>query len=409
MPPYAYHVRESEKQYLVLNRIYQIDGEPHDKSMNTQSEREFLLIVDDEPNVLASLKRDLRREGYGIVTAPDGPSGLEVLEKYNVGVVVSDMMMPQMDGITFLEHVKRHDPDIVRIMLTAYGTFEIASEAINRTQVFSYLVKPWSPDKLKDTISKAVEYYRIVKENKDFQRTIEQQNITLNSCNANLEKLVSEKTSSFEELFKDSVIMLAIATEAKDDVTGKHIQRVYALTREICRQIGMPDEEAEQIAFFSMLHDIGKLHIPDQILMKKGKLTEHEYETMKTHTIIGENILSGKPFYEQARIIALFHHEKWDGSGYPTGLKGTDIPLAARVVSVADAFDAMINERPYKKPIEIIDAICEMKCLSGIQFDPDIVEALLTSLGIVEKTHPDPFHISRTMKNGTNTGMIAYR
>ena len=171
--------------------------------------------------------------------------------------------------------------------------------------------------------------------------------------------------------------MLAMAAEAKDDDTGEHVYRIRDLTRKICTGIGMSGEESEQISFFSIMHDVGKIHIPDSILRKPGRLTGEEWAVMKTHAIAGEKILGTKPFYKTAREIARGHHEHWDGNGYPDGLKGKSIPLPARIVTVADIFDALTYKRPYKPAWPVEKAVAEMKMMSGKNFDPEILDVFL--------------------------------
>jgi len=336
-----------------------------------------LLIVDDEPNVLSSLKRQLRHEDYTIYSANSGKVGLDLLKGHDIGVVVSDHMMPEMDGVTFLEHVKQQKPHVVRMLLTAYASLDNAIAAINRSQIFEYLKKPWSSEALKGAIARAFEHYNLIMENKRLQKLVQKQNEELRLINTNLEGLVDERTSQLKEAVKEGIVMLAMAAEAKDDDTGDHINRIQALTRDICKGIGMSAKESKQISFASIMHDVGKIHIPDNILRKPGALTDEEWTVMQTHCIAGEKILGNKPFYRMAREIARSHHERWDGNGYPDRLKGKDIPLAARIVTIADIFDALTHKRPYKQAWPVDKALAEMKSLSGKVFDPEILNVFL--------------------------------
>ena len=332
-----------------------------------------LLIVDDEPNVISSLNRQLRHDGYTIYAANSGSAGLEQLKKNDIGVVLSDQMMPEMDGVAFLEAVKQQRPDTVRMLLTGQASLKNAMAAINRSQIFGYLTKPWSPEVLKGTIASAFEHYNLTVENKRLQQLTEEQNQQLSLGNENLEDLVRKRTSQLEEAVREGVVMLAMAAEAKDDDTGEHVHRIQKFTTEICAGLGISSEESEQISFFSIMHDVGKIHIPDSILQKPGPLTAEEWKVMQTHCIAGEKILGEKPFYQTAREIARSHHERWDGNGYPHGLKGETIPLAARIVTVADVFDALTNERPYKPAWSVEAALAEMKTLPAKVFDPGIL------------------------------------
>ncbi len=180
--------------------------------------------------------------------------------------------------------------------------------------------------------------------------------------------------------------MLANAAEAKDDVTGGHVQRIAVMTEQVSLAMGLSNLDAEDIGFFSIMHDVGKIRIPDHILLKKGKLTPEEWLIMKTHTIAGEKIMGESKFYSLARQIARSHHERWDGGGYPDGLAGEKIPLAARIVSVVDVYDALINDRPYKKAWSKAAAVAELQLLAGDAFDSKIVTAFVS---ILEKSSAD--------------------
>lgn len=344
--------------------------------MNAMMNR-TLLIVDDEPNVTSSLNRQLRRDGYAICAANSGQAGLKLLKENDIGVVLSDLMMPEMDGITFLELVKQARPDVVLMLLTGHGSMNNAMAAINRLQIFGYLTKPWSFEELRGTIAKAFQHYNLVAENKRLQQLTEEQNLQLSHINENLEDLVRKRTLQLEEAVREGVVMLAMAAEAKDDDTGEHLHRIEALTHKVCMGLGMSAEEAAQISFFSIIHDVGKIQIPDRILQKPGPLTEQEWTVMRGHCIAGEKILGNKPFYRIARQIARSHHEHWDGNGYPDGLQGETIPLAARIVTVVDIFDALTNQRSYKKAWPFNAAIEEMQTLSKKIFDPDILSVFM--------------------------------
>ena len=340
-----------------------------------------LLIVDDEPKIISSLKRLLRHKNYSIYSANSAKAGLEFLKENNIGLVISDLMMPEMDGITFLETVRQIKPDVVRILLTGHGTLENAMDSINRSQVFGYLTKPWLPEIMSGTIEGAFQHYNLLLENKRLQKLTEKQNKQLNIVNENLENLVHERTLELEEAVREGVVMLALAAEAKDDDTGEHIYRIQQSTRDICAALGMSSKESEQIAFFSIMHDVGKIHIPDSILQKPGPLTVEEWVVMQTHCIAGGKILGDKPFYQTAREIARSHHERWDGNGYPDGLKEDSIPLPARIVTLADVFDALTHERPYKQAWPLEDALAEMEILSGKVFDPEILKVFFRIQG----------------------------
>ena len=333
-----------------------------------------LLIVDDEPRVIEGIKRQLRNCNYIINSANSGEVGFELIKTHDIGVVLSDRMMPNMDGVEFLERVQKEKPDVIRMLLTGQGTLQSAVSAVNRSHVFAYLSKPCAAEELKETLSKAFEHYNLVMENKRLQRLTKEQNKKLKFINKNLDDLVNQRTLQLQEAVREGVVMLALAAEAKDDDTGEHVHRIRNMTQRICFGLGIPAERAQEIGFFSMMHDVGKIHIPDNILKKPGSLTSEEWTVMQTHSTAGERIMGNKPFYKVAREIARNHHERWDGSGYPDKLKGKQFPLPARIVTVVDIFDALTNERPYKSAWPIDEALMEMKSLSGKTFDPEILD-----------------------------------
>ena len=336
-----------------------------------------LLVVDDDQKVIDSLTRELRNEDYHILGANSGEEGLDLVEKLEIGVVMSDQMMPGMDGTTFLGLLKQKDPDAVRILLTGHGSLETAMEAINNSQIYSYLTKPWSSDALKQTVTKAFEHYNLVIENKRLQKETKKQNHDLKRFNANLEGVVNKRTGQLVEAVREGIFMLAMAAEAKDDDTGEHVHRIRELTLELCIGIGLSPKKSELISFFSMIHDIGKIHIPDRILKKKSHLSTEEWIIMQTHPIAGDKILGNKPFYRTAREIARSHHERWDGIGYPDGLSGESIPFHARIVTIVDIFDALTHARHSKEGWPVKVALGEMENLSGKVFDPDILSVFL--------------------------------
>jgi putative two-component system response regulator len=343
-----------------------------------------LLIVDDEENIINNLKRELSGERYDIFSAGSAKEGLELLRGLEAGVLLSDRLMPGMDGVEFLNLVRDQYPDVVRVLLTDHGTSHSAADSHCYSSLFGCLTKPWNPEELKRTLSMAFEHCNLLKENRYLQKLTRGQNKPIAQINADLENGINERTRQLQETIREGVIILAGAGEAREDSTGGHILRIRGVTQKICKGLGLPPGEIEEISFFSMLHDVGKIHIADRILLKLGPLTDEEFETMKKHTLIGEKILGKRPFYATAREIARNHHEHWDGTGYPDGLKGEAIPLPARIVAVADVFDALTHDRHYKKAWPVATAINDMRLLSGRQFDPEVMGAFLDAFSHVE-------------------------
>ena len=340
-----------------------------------------LLIVDDEYQVIKSIRRLLKSEGYQVYTANSGFDGLQVLQDHDIGVILSDVVMPRMNGVEFLEKCHGLKPDTVRILLTAHASLNNAVDAVNLSKIYAYLTKPWVPEDLKRTIAGAFEHYEVIRENKRLHEVTDEQNKTLKKINRNLDDIVRKRTYQLEEAVREGVLMLAMAAEAKDDDTGEHVIRIQNLTKHICRQLGMPADESDRISFFSIMHDVGKIHIPDKILQKAGPLNQQEWQIMQSHTIAGEKILGEKSFYKTARKIARSHHERWDGNGYPDKLKGTEIPIAARIVAVADVYDALTHKRHYKDAWPVERALHEIQSSSATAFDPEVVAAFMQDVG----------------------------
>ena len=210
--------------------------------------------------------------------------------------------------------------------------------------------------------------------------TVLEQALELKRYSAGLEQRVKERTIELHRAHMQAIYMLAVASEAKDLDTGAHVRRIERYTLLLARELGLSEDEAERIAYSAILHDVGKIQVPDEILRKPAALTEAEWKTMRQHTIIGEHILSPEPFFDLARSIARSHHENWDGSGYPDGLRAHDIPLAARIVRVADVYDALTNRRPYKPAWTPAQAASEIESKQGRTFDSEVVRAFLSLL-----------------------------
>ena len=346
-------------------------------AVQAQVTKKTLLIVDDEPQVIKSIVRTLRKQDLEILTACSAEEAIKIIQHNAVGVVLSDQNMPSMDGVSFLAKVREYDRDIVRLLLTGFANVENAIEAINRSQIFEFLTKPWEPEALQSALSRAFDHHKLKRENRRLHLVAQEQNAQLLQLNDTLERRVKDRTVQLADAVRQGVLMLSLAAEARDDNTGEHVKRIQHLTQAICLKIGMTKTDADRIGFFSMMHDVGKIHIPDKIINKNGPLTDKEWQVMQEHTIVGEKILCSSPYYSVARQIARSHHEWMDGSGYPDGLRGVNIPLVARIVAVADVFDALTHTRPYKKAWPRHKAIEEINRLAGRQFDTDIVDAFV--------------------------------
>src|SRR5438309_1678089 len=331
---------------------------------------ERILIVDDEEPIRDLVAAMLASANY--VCTPT-ESGKEALSLLNSGeqfeLMLSDLMMPGMDGIALLEAAKERFPDMPVIMVTAVTDVSVALGAI-RNGAYDYLLKPFERDQLLATVRRALENRRLKVENREYQ--------------TNLESLVTTRTeqlrqafSSLEKSYDITLEALGNALDLKDAETEGHSKRVTAYTIAIARAMGLNSDQIRVIARGAFLHDIGKMAIPDDILRKPGKLTDEQVVVMREHCYHGYQMVKKIPFLSEASEIVYSHQEKFDGSGYPRGLKGEEIPLGARIFAIADTLDAIRTDRPYRAGRPLSIAKEEIKVWAGRQFDPKIVEVFL--------------------------------
>jgi putative nucleotidyltransferase with HDIG domain len=332
-------------------------------------EMENILVVDDEEAIREVVSTMLESKGYHCTTVPNGRAAQEQIKRFTPDLVLSDMIMPEMDGIKLLEWVRHYDPEVPVIMVTAIHDISTALESIRRG-AYDYILKPFEKDQLFLGVGRALEHRRLVRENRTYQRTLEQ--------------LVEERTAKLasavallEQSYDDTLEALGSALDLKDAETEGHCQRVTAFCISIAKELHIPDEYLQILARAAFLHDIGKMAIPDGILRKPGPLNDEEKQIMRKHCDIGYNMLIRIPFLRDAAEIVLAHQEFYDGSGYPRGLKGEEIPIGARIFTIADSMDAMISDRPYRKALPLSYAREEIRRCAGTQFDPKVVEVFL--------------------------------
>ena len=329
-----------------------------------------ILVVDDEEAIREIVSSMLIAAQFHPRQASSGREALSLLESgEEFDLVLSDLMMAEMDGIALLERTKEKFPDLPVVMVTAVHDISIALQAI-RNGAYDYLLKPFEREQLLATVRRALENRRLKREN-DTYRT-------------NLEALVAARTqqlktamSNLERSYDITLEALGEALDLKDAETQGHSRRVTAYTIAMAKQMGLPKEEISVIARGAFLHDIGKMAIPDRILTKPGKLTADEIEIMKEHAYLGYKILNKIPFLTDAAEIVYAHQERYDGTGYPRGLKADEIPLGARIFSIADTLDAMTSNRPYRDAQTFQAARKEIEAWSGRQFDPRVVHVFL--------------------------------
>lgn len=333
-------------------------------------EKEKILIVDDEEAIREVVSTLLDAQGFHCTVCSNGRMALESFRLGSFDLVLSDIVMPEMDGLKLLGELRGNDPDVPVIMVTAMHDISIALEAI-RAGAYDYILKPFEKDQLQLSVGRALEHRRLVLENRTYQ--------------SDLEHLVTERTQQLsialedlEQSYDYTLEALGGALDAKDAETEGHCQRVTAFTITIARAMGVDKALLRHIARGAFLHDIGKMGIPDSILRKPGPLTPQEREIMRRHCEIGYAVLERIPFLKEAAEIVLSHQECYDGSGYPRQLRGDQIPLGARIFAVADTLDAMISDRPYRKALPISAAREEIQRFAGRQFDPRVVQVFLT-------------------------------
>jgi response regulator RpfG family c-di-GMP phosphodiesterase len=305
-----------------------------------------VLFVDDEQPIRSALERMyLERDDVRCLFAASGQEGLEIMEQETVWVVVSDYLMPSMRGIEFLSKVKARWPHTIRIMMTAYADLSIAVDAINKSEAFRFVTKPWNNQELMETVDEALMRYQLV------------------------QSLVNEDETVY--------LSLAQTVELKDPYTKGHCDRVARYAVSLAKALGLDNGQLEEIKHGSWLHDCGKIGVPERVLNYPGKLTEDDMEAVMQHPRWGSEVARQAHMSETVVNVILYHHERFDGAGYPSGLKGSAIPIEARIVAIADVFDALYSDRPYRNAYSLDRVLEIMQEMTATHFDPELVRTFL--------------------------------
>jgi putative nucleotidyltransferase with HDIG domain len=330
--------------------------------------KENILVIDDELAPRESIRMVLKDQ-YAVSTANGAHEGILKMDENPVDLVVMDIKMPKMDGITALQEIKKNHPDTEVILLTAFASLETARDAI-RFGAFDYLIKPFDKDDVLLVVEKGLQKRRA---NTGLKL---ERDILLDRASY-LEDQVNTARGNIMTCYEGTVSALILTIDAKDHYTYNHSKRVAKLSFHLAKAMNVPDKMIKEIENAASIHDIGKIGIEENILKKNGKLTLDEYTEIKKHPGIGVRIVQSVPFLEDAIPVIHYHHERYDGQGYPEGLKGDEIPQSARIVMVADAVDAMMSARPYRDALIMENVMNELRENSGTQFDPEVVALIL--------------------------------
>ena len=337
--------------------------------MRTNGDRGFILVVDDDQEVREMLCDIFRANGYRCRLAANGREGLVAFEVERPSLTVTDVKMPVMDGLEFLDRARALDADAVVLILTGVGDVRTAVSSL-RNGAFDFIVKPVDPDVLLLAAHRGLERRQSLLEGRAEQERLARR---VAESARELETTVRH----LQDTYRTTLEALGSAIETRDVGTQAHSRRVRGYSLAIARAHGVPEGELRDVEHGVLLHDIGKIGIPDAILLKPGPLTAAEWAIMRRHPEIGRQMIEKIPFLRGAVPIVHHHHERWDGTGYPLSLRGEAIPLGARIFAAADAFDAMTFDRPYSRALSLEAARYEIRRCAGTHFDPAVVETFL--------------------------------
>lgn len=329
-----------------------------------------VLVVDDEEMIRELLSSALEQEEYNWFVAANVDEAFAILEKHPIDLVISDIMMPGKSGIDLLRDLKKVDSDIAVLMITGLSDMGTAMQCIH-LGADDYITKPFGVNRVMLTARNLIEKRALVLEKKNYQTSLETK---VAQQTDQLRRTMNE----LHDAYHNTLSALVHALDAREKEVGSHSERVMNFCRYLAQKIGIQGKELEELAKGALLHDIGKIGISDNILLKPGKLDEDEWLEMRKHPTIGHEILAGIHFLKDPIEIILSHHERYDGTGYPNRLKGDEIPIGARIFALIDTLDAMTSDRPYRKALPFAAVVAEVTKHSGSQFDPKLADLFLS-------------------------------
>jgi response regulator RpfG family c-di-GMP phosphodiesterase len=372
------------------------------EAAGSQSEaQETLLFVDDEQNILTALRRLFRPLGYRIFIAEGGAQGLEVIAREKIDLVISDMRMPEMNGAQFLEQVRLKSPDSIRILLTGYADIASTIDAINKGQIYRYIAKPWEENDITLTVRHALERKHLEREKERLEALTLRQNDELKELNASLEEKVKARTEELRQTmgfleiaheklkksFLTSIRVFSNLMELREGAMAGHSRRVADLARKLALRLGMSEIEAQEVMVAALLHDIGKIGLPDNLLHKPfSTLAGEERAAVMKHPVVGQTALMALEQLSGAAKLIRGHHERFDGMGFPDGLAGLAIPMGARILAVANDYDAVQLGHVMNKRLSAQDALTFIKEGRGKRYDPQAADAFVAMMGGEDKT-----------------------
>lgn len=358
--------------------------EPEGCASDEQVE-ESILVVDDQKSVRSILTAYLEADGYNCKAASSAEEALGLLDRSSFELVISDILMPGMSGLELLQELQPRRPDTAVIMLTARGGRDIAVRAL-KMGAYGYITKPFKRDEILISVFNALERRRLKIEAKNYARELEER--------------VRNQTRDLRHSHEEICLRLIQASQFHHDETAAHVRRIGSYAQLVARHMELPDEQTDVIRLVAATHDIGKIGVPDTILNKPERLTRKEWEVMKTHTTMGGRILghSSIPVLRLGQEVAVYHHERWDGRGYPDGLCGEECPLVARIVKVLDVYDALVHDRVYRPAVPEDHALGMIAAGRETRFCPSVCDAFFEKL-------PEIQQIRASIQCGSNAGL----